>query len=57
MEKWATDITFVIFNGRRLYLSVIYDLFNNEVMAYRISKRNDLKLVMDTVKAAIKKEM
>ncbi|XOS94467.1 hypothetical protein ACLMAB_03355 [Brevibacillus laterosporus] len=40
-----------------MYLSVIYDLFNNEVMAYRISKRNDLKLVMDTVKAAIKKEM
>ncbi|PPA81215.1 hypothetical protein C4A76_23885 [Brevibacillus laterosporus] len=32
-----------------------YDLFNNEVMAYRISNRNDLKLVMDTVKAAIKK--
>lgn len=55
LEKWATDITFVIFNGRRLYLSVIYDLFNNEVVAYRISKRNDLKLVMDTVKAAIKK--
>ncbi|MDF2683030.1 MAG: putative transposase OrfB [Brevibacillus sp.] len=55
LEKWATDITFVMFNGRRLYLSVIYDLFNNEVVAYRISKRNDLKLVMDTVKAAIKK--
>lgn len=53
-EKWATDITFVIFNGRRLYLSVIYDLFNNEVIAYKISKRNDLTLVMDTVKAALK---
>lgn len=53
-EKWATDITFVIFNRRRLYLSVIYDLFNNEVIAYKISKRNDLALVMDTVKAALK---
>ncbi|UYZ14564.1 IS3 family transposase [Brevibacillus sp. WF146] len=54
-EKWVTDITYLIFNGRRLYLSVIYDLFNNEVVAYRISKRNDIRLVMDTVKAAIKK--
>jgi transposase InsO family protein len=54
-EKWVTDITYVIFNGRRLYLSVIYDLFNNEVVAYKISKRNDLQLVMDTVKEAIKK--
>jgi putative transposase len=54
-QKWVTDITYVIFNGRRLYLSVIYDLFNNEVVAYKMSKRNDLRLVMDTVKAAIKK--
>jgi transposase InsO family protein len=54
-EKWVTDITYIPFNGQRLYLSVIYDLFNNEVVAYKISKRNDLKLVTDTVKAAIKK--
>jgi len=54
-EKWVTDITYVIFSGRRLYLSVIYDLFNNEVVAYKLSKRNDLRLVIDTVKAAIKK--
>ena len=54
-EKWVTDITYIPFNGQRLYLSVIYDLFDNEVVAYKISKRNDLKLVTDTVKAAIKK--
>ncbi|TPG73002.1 hypothetical protein EEL31_01025 [Brevibacillus laterosporus] len=54
-EKWATDITYILFNGRRLYLSVIYDMYNNEVVAYKTSKRNDLRLVMDTVKLAIKK--
>lgn len=54
-EKWATDITYIIFNGRRLYLSVIYDLFNNEVIAYKVSKQNDLSLVLDTVKAATQK--
>lgn len=54
-EKWATDITYLLFNGRRLYLSTIYDLFNNEVVAYQISKRNDLRLVIQTVKKAVKK--
>ncbi|ASS74318.1 hypothetical protein CIG75_04500 [Tumebacillus algifaecis] len=54
-EKWATDITYLLFNGQRLFLSVIYDMFNNEIVAYRIGERNDLKLVLDTVKLANKK--
>lgn len=54
-EKWVTDITYLIFNGRRLYLSAIKDLFNNEIVAYHVSQRNDLKLVIDTVKKAKKK--
>ncbi|MFC7441827.1 IS3 family transposase [Laceyella putida] len=54
-KKWATDITYLQFNHQRLYLSVICDLFNNEVVAYKVSARNDLKLVMDTVKTAIKR--
>lgn len=44
-EKGVTDITYLIFNGQRLYLSAIKDLYNNE-----ISRRNDLKLVLDTLK-------
>lgn len=51
-EKWVTDITYLIYNGRRLYLSAILDLHNNEVVSYKISERNDLQLVLDTVKAA-----
>jgi putative transposase len=54
-EKWVTDITYVIFNGQRLYLSAAKDLYNNEIIAYQLSQRNDLKLVMDTVKQARKK--
>jgi putative transposase len=54
-EKWVTDVTYLVFNQKKLYLSVILDLFNNEVIAYQISKRNDLKLVTDTVKMAVKK--
>ena len=39
-EKWVTDITYLIFNGQRLYLSVIKDLYNNEIIAYETSRRN-----------------
>ncbi|MGR5966670.1 DDE-type integrase/transposase/recombinase [Bacillus cereus] len=56
-EKWVTDITYLIFNGQRLYLSVIKDLYNNEIIAYETSRRNDLKLVLDTLKKAKKNEM
>lgn len=54
-EKWVTDITYLIFNGQKLYLSAIKDLYNNEIVAYHISSRNDIKLVLDTLKKAIKK--
>lgn len=54
-KKWVTDITYLIFNGQKLYLSAIKDLYNNEIVAYQMSRRNDLKLVIDTVKKARKK--
>ncbi|KMY42801.1 integrase [Peribacillus loiseleuriae] len=54
-EKWVTDITYLLFNGKKHYLSAILDLYNNEIISYKISERNDLKLVADTVKEAIKK--
>ncbi|PFM80690.1 hypothetical protein COJ46_10810 [Bacillus sp. AFS077874] len=54
-RKWVTDITYLIFNGKRLYLSIIQDLYINEIVSYQISERNDIKPVLDTVKKAIKK--
>lgn len=54
-EKWATDITYLLFNNQKMYLSVVYDLYNKEVVAYKIGERNDLKLVLDTIRQANKK--
>ncbi|MCM3791624.1 IS3 family transposase [Domibacillus indicus] len=54
-EKWVTDVTILPFNKQRLYLSVIYDLYNNEVVSYKISRVNNLQLVLDTLDAACKK--
>jgi putative transposase len=51
----VTDITYLIFNGQRLYFSAILDLYNNEIVGYEVSEKNDLQLVLNTVKKSIKK--
>ncbi|EGI0929557.1 IS3 family transposase [Salmonella enterica] len=38
-EKWVTDVTVFAVNGRKLYLSPVIDLFNNEVISYSASER------------------
>ncbi|WP_035319384.1 IS3 family transposase, partial [Brevibacillus laterosporus] len=52
---YVTDITFVSFQSRFYYLSVIQDLYNNEVVSWKVSHRNDLQLVLDTVEQLSKK--
>ena len=54
-QIWTTDITYLIYNGKRAYLSTILDLYDRKIVAYRISKFNDLKLVIDTLNKAIAK--
>ena len=54
-KVWDTDVTYLIFRGSRAYLSTIIDLYDRKVVAYKISKHNDNKLVMDTLNEAIAK--
>jgi len=51
-RKLVTDITYLKVRGVNYYLSVIYDLFNNEVKSYELSKYNDNPLVINTIKQA-----
>lgn len=55
-QKWSTDITYIIYNGKRAYLSSIMDLNTRNIIAYKISKHMDNKLVIDTLNEAISKE-
>jgi len=48
-QKMVTDITFISDGEKFHYLSVIQDLFSNEIVAWQLSERNDVKLVLDTV--------
>ena len=52
---WVTDITYLILNGKRAYLSTILDLYDRKIVSYKISKFNDVKLVIDTLNEAIAK--
>ena len=54
-KVWDTDVTYLIFKGARAYLSTIIDLYDRKVVSYKISKKNDNKLVMDTLNEAISK--
>lgn len=49
-EKLVTDITYIPTHEGMMYLSVVQDLYNNEIVSYQISDKNDLLLVLDTIK-------
>lgn len=53
LEKLVTDVSYINSQQGRMYLSVIKDLYDNSILAYTISRFNDLKLVMDNVKQVI----
>lgn len=55
-EKWLTDVTEMKYgDGRKLYLSAIFDLKDNAIISFAIGARNNNKLVFDTFDLAVKK--
>jgi transposase InsO family protein len=53
-EIWNTDVTCIITPEGRLYLSAIRDAYDGLIVAYKYSTIQDLKLVSDTIKLALK---
>lgn len=54
-QKWCTDITYLTYKDKRFYLSSIIDLYDSKIVAYQLSRRNDLKIVLDTLNEALAK--
>ncbi|WP_422392263.1 IS3 family transposase [Niallia oryzisoli] len=54
-EVLVTDITCIPFQNRLYYLSVIQDINNNEIVAWKLSDWDNMKLVLDTVEDLNKK--
>lgn len=55
-EKWVTDISYIKTEQGVLYLSMIRDLYDNSIIAYKTGTEQTVNLVLNTVKAAMKKE-
>ncbi|WP_084760463.1 IS3 family transposase [Cohnella panacarvi] len=55
-RKWVTDVTQVRVADTWLYLSVVKDLFNNEIVAHHMDLRNDNQLVLRTFEKAFEKQ-
>ena len=54
--KWVTDISYIHTKEGVLYLSVIRDLYDNSIVAYKVASRQTVSLVLDTIRLAMKNE-
>ena len=54
-QKWTTDITEIALFGEKVYLSPILDMYNGEIISYKISDRPVLKQVLDMLDDAFAK--
>lgn len=49
---WASDFTFIKFQGTFLYLATIIDVYTREIVGWQVSTVHDTKLVLGAVKHA-----
>ena len=55
-HKWVTDISYIRTRQGVLYLSIIRDLFDNSIVAYKTGTTQTVNLVLDTIRLAMQKE-
>ena len=55
-HKWVTDISYIHTGQDVLYLSMIRDLFDNSIIAYKTGTSQSVNLVLDTIRLAMQKE-
>lgn len=48
-RAYSTDVTYLITKNNRYYLSVIKDLCTKEIVAYNVSDKHDLALILGTL--------
>ena len=55
-QKWVTDISYIHIKQGVLYLSIIRDLYDNSIVAYKTGTEQNVNLVLSTIKEAKRKE-
>ena len=54
--KWVTDISYIHTKQGVLYLSMIRDLYDSSIVAYKTSTKQNINLVLDTIHLVMRKE-
>ena len=54
--KWVTDISYIHTKQGILYLSMIRDLYDNRIVAYKTGTQQSINLVLDTIRLAMREE-
>ena len=49
LEKLVTDVTYLPWGEKTLYLSSIMDLYNGEIIAFTLADKQDVDFVLDTL--------
>ena len=55
-SKWVTDISYIHTGEGVLYLSMIRDLYDNSIVAYKTGTEQTVNLVLDTIRLAMRQE-
>ena len=55
-QKWVTDISYIHTDEGVIYLSMIRDLYDNSIVAYKTAVQQTVSLVLDTIRLAMKDE-
>jgi transposase InsO family protein len=55
-HKWVTDISYIQTKQGVLYLSMVRDLYDNSIVAYKTATQQTVHLVLDTIRSAKRKE-
>ena len=55
-QKWVTDISYIHTEQGVLYLSIIRDLYDNSIVAYKTGTEQNINLVLNTIRSARRKE-
>ena len=54
-DVWSSDLTYIKFEGKFIYLVIIQDIVSKEIVGFNLSNNHDSDLVLKTLKEALLK--
>ena len=54
-DVWSSDLTYIKFEGKFIYLAIIQDIVSKEIVGFNLSNHHDSDLVLKTLKEALLK--